>query len=222
MLGVALTSGALLGLASIPHCVAMCGPLASYACLNGRRAAALHYQLGRIAAYGALGLGAGATGAAITYPLSAWGAAALSWALAAALLLAAARILIGSRRHTQTVALGTRPPSRWTRLARRVAGRPALLGVATGALPCAALWSAAAVAATTGSATQGAVVMLGFGVTSAAGTVLGSLLARLPRRAGRWITAGVLVAGAGLLVARPMIPAPDEGGSTPSCHAQLH
>ena len=56
----AVIAGAAAGLASVPHCTAMCGPLAAYAC-SGRPGASgqSRYQLGRFISYSALGAVAG-------------------------------------------------------------------------------------------------------------------------------------------------------------------
>ena len=61
----AVIAGAAAGLASVPHCTAMCGPLAAYAC-SGRPGASGQgrYQLGRFISYSALGGVAGAIGGA--------------------------------------------------------------------------------------------------------------------------------------------------------------
>ena len=52
----AVIAGAAAGLASVPHCTAMCGPLAAYAC-SGRPGASGpgRYQLGRFVSYSMLG-----------------------------------------------------------------------------------------------------------------------------------------------------------------------
>ncbi|MFW6051691.1 MAG: sulfite exporter TauE/SafE family protein, partial [Myxococcota bacterium] len=94
-----LAAGAAAGLASVPHCAAMCGPLAAYACARGGgRGAPAWYQLGRTASYGALGALAGGLGHAVTGGLShaavGW---VLSWAMAAALGLAAWRLWSGGQ-----------------------------------------------------------------------------------------------------------------------------
>ena len=53
----ALASGATLGLASIPHCIGMCGGIAG-AC-SRTRGSTLSYQAARLGMYGALGWLAG-------------------------------------------------------------------------------------------------------------------------------------------------------------------
>ncbi len=75
----AVIAGAAAGLASVPHCTAMCGPLAAYAC-SGRPGASgqSRYQLGRFISYSVLGAIAGTLGGATAVSLpQAWGSALL-------------------------------------------------------------------------------------------------------------------------------------------------
>ena len=59
----AVIAGAAAGLASVPHCTAMCGPLAAYACSGHPGASGQgRYQLGRFISYSALGAVAGRLG----------------------------------------------------------------------------------------------------------------------------------------------------------------
>lgn len=68
---LALTAGAVAGLASIPHCAGMCGPPAAFACSRKpAHGAPLRYQVGRTASYAVAGAVAGGLGGALASNLS--------------------------------------------------------------------------------------------------------------------------------------------------------
>ena len=226
MLAAALAAAAASGLASIPHCAGMCGPLA--ACASGR--AAWRYHVARSIAYGVLGAVAGTAGSELVGALDVrWGNALVSWTLALALGLGAYRLWRGREAGGTTVRLGVAPrrPSladRAMNRAMRWAGdHPAGLGALTALLPCGALYSALLVAAAAGSGLAGGLAMLVFALVSGIGLALVSLLAaRLrgglgPGRAPARVLASVLLVGALLLAVRPVaaLRAPDPA----SCHA---
>src|SRR5690348_11710538 len=103
----AFISGALLGLTSVPHCAAMCGPLASFACTCApRRDAAPRYQLGRTFGYGVAGALAGHAGSALLAVTPRGAAAWLAFAaLAASACLLIARLLWPRRASERLVTL---------------------------------------------------------------------------------------------------------------------
>lgn len=161
-------------LAGSLHCAGMCGPLVLfYAGSDGDPAAVrrghLAYNLGRLAAYLALGAVAGALGAAVELT-----GALAGFAGATALVGGALVALWGV--HGLLVAWGARlprmtAPARWRALPARfasrlrglpVAGRAGALGLLSGLLPCGWLWAFVAVAATTGSPAAGAGVTAAF------------------------------------------------------------
>lgn len=226
----AVIAGAAAGLASVPHCAAMCGPLAAYAC-SGRPGASGHarYQVGRFLSYSVLGGIAGTVGGATAISLpSAWGSAFLSWSLALGLGLAALRLW---RRPSQPlVTLRTQKDAQAESVASRTLealGRHAfLVGLGTALLPCGALAAAVLIAASTGSTAFGALSMLSFAVVSSIG-LIGATLAfeRLARRPGPTtsrLLAVVLALGSILFVIRPVHAL--RHGDTESCHvpAQDH
>lgn len=166
---IALAGGVLAAsLLGSVHCAAMCG---AFTCLYagtgpgggtarapfGHHAA---YNLGRLASYLLLGLGAGALGTGLGR---------------AAAPVAAALLLVWGG-HALLVALGTRlpavpVPAAWRRAMGRavahVADRPpatraAVTGLVTTLLPCGWLWAFAAVAAGTGSLAGATLVMTAF------------------------------------------------------------
>ncbi|GAB5541050.1 MAG: sulfite exporter TauE/SafE family protein [Sandaracinaceae bacterium] len=231
MIAVAVVAGASAGLASIPHCAGMCGPLAAFAGRT-RRDAGL-YQAGRLAAYVALGAAAGLAGEGVERILpAAWAGALVSFSLAAALLVSAWRLW---RRDGETlVQLGTKPPREsWSRrLAARVpfsTGHPGLLGALTGLLPCGTLYAALLLAAGTGDTRAGAVTMFAFGATSALGlAVVGAVAAQvrgLMRRGAEptffaRVLATCLLVGGILLAMRPIstLARPDAA----PCHTEAN
>ncbi|MFN7950161.1 MAG: sulfite exporter TauE/SafE family protein [bacterium] len=226
MIGEALLAGAAAGLASIPHCGAMCGPLAGFACARSGAGptAPWRYQLGRFVGYGALGIAAGALGgAAATLIAGRWGAALISWSLAAALAVAAIRAWQrGGAPKSSGVALsGGDAPSLFERAVARMPSEPALFGATTALLPCGALAAAVGLAAATGTALDGFATMIAFAAVSGVALVgaawVTRRLASVDRRSWSRALAIVLMMGALALVARP-IPALVSGDPAAPCH----
>ncbi len=204
----ALVLGALFlaGLAgSAAHCTAMCGPFvlaqmgarmqrmpAARLCEQARlrEALLLPYHTGRIATYAVIGAAAASLGAATQRALQ----PALAWLLlAGALLLAAqalARLAPSRFRHLPFLPPGFGAGR--ARLAGLDVTRPRgalLLGLALGGLPCAFLYAAVAVAASSGGPLGGALAMIAFGL----GTVpMLVVVGMVGHRAGRlwsgWLT----------------------------------
>jgi uncharacterized protein len=214
MLVTVLAAGALAGLASVPHCAGMCGPLAAFACARGggRPMDPLRYQAGRMLGYGMLGAGAGALGHAVTgglsHPTVAW---LLSWAMAAALAITAYRLWRGPG-AAPLVRLGRArspaAPSLLERLTRRLPKTPLALGLMTGLLPCGALAAAVLMAAGTTSPWLGSASMVAFATVSGVGLMGVGLVARRLRLASQPALvrslAVALALGAVLLALRPL------------------
>jgi len=221
----AVIAGAAAGLASVPHCTAMCGPLAAYAC-SGQPGASgqTRYQLGRFISYSVLGALAGTIGGATAVSLpNAWGSALLSWSLAIGLGLVALRLW---RRPSQPlVTLRTKQEDQTPSIASRVLGglgrHPFFVGLGTALLPCGALAAAVLIAASTGSTVLGSVSMLAFAVVSSVGLVGATwVFERFARRPGPTtsrVLAVVLALGSILFVIRPVHAL--RHGDTSSCHA---
>lgn len=175
----ALVAGLVTGL----HCVGMCGPLACAACAapcarTGAAAGGV-YNLARVAAYGVAGTVAGWVGKPAAQALAAEGGRVMCWVFALFFLA----VVFGLDKR-----LRLPMPSRWLgRLLRGTAGagrdagagggaargvgagagvwrRALVLGLCTPFLPCAPLYLAVAGAAMAGSALNGAVVMMAFGL----------------------------------------------------------
>lgn len=220
----AVIAGAAAGLASVPHCTAMCGPLAAYACSGSPGAAGQgRYQLGRFTSYSVLGAIAGAVGGATAVSLpGAWGGALLSWSLAIGLGLAAFRLWRRPQQPLVTLRAKDAPaPESKTGRALQALGRhPFLVGLGTALLPCGALAAAVLIAASTGSALAGSLSMLAFSIVSGIGLVGAAWLferfSRRPRPATSRALAAILALGAILFVIRP-VHALRHGGE-PGCH----
>jgi len=224
----AVIAGAAAGLASVPHCTAMCGPLAAYAC-SGRPGAVgqSRYQLGRFISYSVLGAIAGTIGGATAVSLpQAWGSALLSWSLALGLGLAALRLW--RRPRQPLVTLRTRQddptPSFGSRVLGGLGRHPFFVGLGTALLPCGALAAAVLIAASTGSTALGSLSMLAFAVVSGVGLVGATWVferfARRPSPATSRVLAVVLALGSILFVIRPVHAL--RTGDTSSCHAPTH
>lgn len=208
-----VAAAALLGAASIPHCMGMCGPIAG-ACGSSRGASA-SYQAARLATY----VGLGALASRLASPLR----DALPQGLSAYLLAAimAAALLTSALRLFRTAGSGAPdvPVARLVRPGRGSALMPIGLGMVTGLLPCGTLYGALAVAAAAPSSATGALTMLAFGSVSALGLLVSHAATRLlasdATGRGRRLVAGVLVIGAALALLRPLVTGTD--GSAP-CH----
>lgn len=209
----ALSLGLVAGVMSAPHCVAMCGPLAAFACAQTKsRFAFLHYQAGRLAGYVALGALAGLTGHVLEQQVSgAWARAAWSWMLAVVLIAAAWTLLApsgGGLISVGKIVRFERASRWWVTLAKILPRRPVVLGALSGILPCGALAAALIMAASTGSALTGAACMAAFAFASGVGLLgLGWLAQRFMATSQRWVRAalaGVFILGSLILVARPL------------------
>lgn len=225
----AVIAGAAAGLASVPHCTAMCGPLAAYAC-SGRPGASGQgrYQLGRFLSYSVLGGIAGAVGGATAVSLGgAWGSALLSWSLALGLGLAAFRLwrrpdqpLVPLRTKAAATS-GSDAELGGSRMLRALGRHPFFVGLGTALLPCGALAAAVLIAASTGAPLLGALSMLAFAVVSGVGLVGAAWLferfSRRPRPATSRVLAVVLALGAVMFVIRPVHAL--RHGDTAGCHA---
>ena len=172
----------LVGLSTSPHCLGMCGGILLSACAGreGRKAqlgAALGYNGGRMISYTVLGAVFGALGMVLTYTISMKSMLFTMLGLVVALLglnmwglLPALPSLPGEQNAV------CRLPDKFRRQT------PLLVGLLTGLMPCGALYAAGLCAMSSGSAGNGALLMLAF----ALGTVplmllFASLGALLPR-----------------------------------------
>lgn len=211
----AILAGGAAGLASMPHCAAMCGPLAA---LGGGGRRALAFQGSRFGAYLVLGSIAGGVGqglralfddARLIHVL-------LAGSLALGLGLAAWRLWRegsgAAKAEPALVQLRTKRP-------RKQLIKSALLGASTACLPCGALLAGALVAASAGSVLGGAVSMGAFAVVSSPGLLAAGFAASRLRglsRTGRRTLSVILALGA-LVVAFRAVDV--YRAEPPCCHA---
>lgn len=172
-----ILSAALMGLAGTPHCLAMCG--ASCAAATGGHGGArlLAFHIGRILSYGV----AGGIAAASVGTLASLGQATSVfrpiWTLLHVAALGLGFYLLWKGRQPDWMErLGrSRGPSStndgWQRIAGP--GRSAALGIAWVAWPCGLLQSALLVSALANRPVTGAMSMVAFASTSAAGLLTG-------------------------------------------------
>ncbi|HEY0820331.1 MAG TPA: sulfite exporter TauE/SafE family protein [Rhizobacter sp.] len=206
-------SAALMGLAGVPHCLAMCGGSSTgviRACSRGNlRHATLGFHLGRLVGYAAGGAVAASSVALLQRLGDAAPALRPVWLLVHLAVLGFGLWLLWTGQQPRWMQGQGRPlpPALAAQGWQRVQGpaRAAGAGMLWLAWPCGLLQSALVVATLAGSAASGAAVMAAFAMASSAGLVAGPLLwARLgpggvaSLATGRW---AVRLAGAGLVAA---------------------
>ena len=152
----------LVGLLTSPHCVGMCGGilLGQSATSRSPAFASLSYNAGRVLAYTLVGAIFGALGTVISYTVSVKSMVFTMLGLAVALLglnmwglLPGLRSLFPEQNSACRLSADTRG---------RFAGRPLVIGLLTGVMPCGPLYAMWLHAITGGSAAYGAVSMLAF------------------------------------------------------------
>jgi len=194
-------------LGSFGHCVGMCGPLVgslalASAPLGPRRAllGQLAYHAGRLTTYAFLGAVMGLTGSFVNVAGRLAGlqqaVAVLAGLLMIGLGLGAAGLSAGLKR------LEARASARVVALVRGLlegggVGRLYPTGLALGLLPCGLSWTAFLGAAGTGSAAEGLLLALAFGL----GTVPALLAVGAAGAAAGWRARGLLSRAAGVAVA---------------------
>ncbi len=229
----AILAGAAAGLASAPHCAAMCGPLAGCASAERPLAGGAQYHVSRLAAYAVAGALAGWGSRFVQELLLGRAAGAVfSWSVALALALLAHRLwrrpeasraerLVTLRRPGEG-GLRERAASLADRLWAHLPKHPAALGAMTALLPCGALYAALALAAGAGDPLYGALSMVAFGAVSALGLVaVGAVAAPARRLLSRPLVARglatVCLVAAFVFAVRPITAITE--GPAESCHA---
>lgn len=204
----AVIAALFLGLAGSTHCLGMCGAISvnlSFSLAPEQRTPArlLRWHLlingGRVTLYSLVGGLAGGLGAAIDQRNPALGKGLML--LSAVVLALIALQLLGQARSLQWLeSLGNKVWRRIQPLTRallplRKGWQAWLLGMLWGLMPCGLIYSAAALAAGSGSALYGALMMAVFGTMTAipvAGTgVLAGTLGWLRRPAWKMLAAGL-------------------------------
>jgi sulfite exporter TauE/SafE len=214
---VTQTSAFLLGLFGAVHCISMCGGIVAALTQTAPERPVTHsvltppqlvyplgYSLGRIASYTVAGALAGALGFALAQLIGPFGGKAIRL-LAGLFMIAGGSYVAGWwLGMTRFEALGARlwrhisPLTRHFQPADRV-WKVLVLGALWGWLPCGLVYAALAMAASTGTATGGALFMLSFGLGTLPALVatgaLASTLSRFTRsRGARWAAGALVVA----------------------------
>ncbi|NUP11238.1 MAG: sulfite exporter TauE/SafE family protein [Polyangiaceae bacterium] len=209
MSALELGGALLMGLMGSVHCVAMCGPIAAVLCGGRGRAESakgLVPHAGRLLTYGVIGALAGSLGGAVrrVLPLE---VVQLGVRIAAAVLLIVVGFYAaGFLRRFAAIERLTAPL--FARLVPRTGslGRGTFLarlvhGMVWGLVPCGLVYGAAGLAALSGTAGRGFLVMAAFGAGTLPATVLVGIFAEGFRRRVRdpriRQTAGLLLAVAG-------------------------
>ena len=172
---LALVAALLAGFFGSTHCIGMCGAVVvlfeNRAANDAKPGAWLRrftYNFGRLCFYALLGCVAGASGGVLTKTLGVSQGLMLLRILAAVLVIAIGLNLIFDWRLTRFLeTAGTGLWNKLSRLAKYVlpvntTGRALAAGFLWGALPCGLVYSAVAIAATTGSLAGGAAIMFAF------------------------------------------------------------
>lgn len=220
------------------HCAGMCGGLVAFAAGAGaegprraRFARHVAYHGGRLGAYVGLGLAAGTLGAALDL-----GGRLLGFQRAAAVGAGIFVALWGG--YALATALGVRLPQPKApgplRRAighglERFAGRPPVeralaVGLLSALLPCGWLWAYVAVAAGTGGAAGGALVMAVFWAGTvpalvAVGAAVQAAAGPLRRAAPAICAAALVIVGLTTVVLRATASPAQAAGGEPACHA---
>ena len=191
----------LLGLMTSPHCLGMCGGILLGNCAQNRSPAlaSLAYNVGRILSYTAIGGIFGALGTVTAYSMSVKSMVFTMVGLAV--------ILIGLNLWGLLPGLGALIASQPsfcqlpTQTQKCFAGRPPLIGLLTGLMPCASLYAMWLHAVSGGSAAYGAESMLAFALGTAPLLFLfGALGALIPKKWNKYFlkASAVLVTAMGL------------------------
>ena len=191
----------LLGLMTSPHCLGMCGGILLGNCAQNRSPAlaSFAYNSGRILSYTAIGGIFGALGTVTAYSMSVKSMVFTMVGLAV--------ILIGLNLWGLLPGLGALIASQPsfcqlpTQTQKCFAGRPLLIGLLTGLMPCASLYAMWLHAVSGGSAVYGAETMLAFALGTAPLLFLfGALGALIPKKWNKYFlkASAVLVTAMGL------------------------
>jgi sulfite exporter TauE/SafE len=200
----------LVGLLGGTHCVGMCGGIVGALSVGGPARFSLHlaYNLGRILSYTLAGALVGALGSAslalagqLPLRIALYLAANLMLIALGFYLMGVTRALAFTERVGQNLWKHIQPLTRRFLPARSVV-QALPLGMLWGWLPCGLVYSALATALAAGSASQGALLMLAFGLGTLPNLLLaGFLLVRLRhlvQHAAMRLAAGLLVTAFGI------------------------
>ena len=191
----------LLGLMTSPHCLGMCGGILLGNCAQNRSPAlaSLAYNGGRVLAYTAIGGIFGALGIVIAYNMNVKSMVFTMVGLAVSLIgLNLWGLLPGLASLFPLQPSFCQLP---TQTQKRFAGRPLVIGLLTGLMPCGSLYAMWLHAVSGGSAAYGAESMLAFALGTAPLLFLfGALGALIPKKWNKYFlkASAVLVTAMGL------------------------
>ena len=191
----------LLGLMTSPHCLGMCGGILLGNCAQSRSPAlaSLAYNGGRVLAYTVIGGIFGALGTVIAYNMS---VKSMVFTMVGLVL-----VLIGLNLWGLLPGVASLFPSQPsfcqlpTKTQKRFSGRPLVIGLLTGLMPCGSLYAMWLHAISGGSAAYGAESMLAFALGTAPLLFLfGALGALIPKKWNKYFlkASAVLVTSIGL------------------------
>lgn len=237
-LAESISAAALLALAGAGHCLGMCGGISmglSMAVTESQRRGRklwwwqFLFATGRVTTYTVLGLIAGGMGQWLLDALP--GAGPVAWLLSALLMLLVGLMLLGhdiGLRSLEKIGLNV-----WRRIQPlttslvpiRQAWQALLLGGLWGFLPCGLLYTALALAVSSGNTLHGGSIMLVFGLVTvppvAVGGVATGLLTILRRQGWRRLTAIMTLLMAGWLSWQGLSGAHDQHGGHAD-HVNVH
>ena len=191
----------LLGLMTSPHCLGMCGGILLGNCAQSRSPvlASLAYNGGRILSYTAIGGIFGALGTVIAYSMN---VKSMVFTMVGLVV-----VLIGLNLWGLLPGVASLFPSQPsfcqlpTKTQKRFSGRPLVIGLLTGLMPCGSLYAMWLHAVSGGSAAYGAESMLAFALGTAPLLFLfGALGALIPKKWNKYFqkASAVLVTSIGL------------------------
>jgi len=181
-----LFAAAALGFAGSLHCAGMCGPLVLAGSMQGGITSAralANYLLGRLCSYALVGAVMGQLGAQATHRITVQPfQAALTALVAAFAFWKGVRLLIAKQGRSSPARVGSQKSSLLVWIARWLPRRGLGLGLATGFLPCGLLVPAWLLAASSSSATAGALTMAAFFAASAPALMMPLAMVRIVQR----------------------------------------
>ena len=190
----------LVGLFTGVHCIGMCGGIMLTQCQKIDRSyiGAAFYNLGRVLSYTVAGAIFGAIGKIISYDTA---FRSMLFTMCGALV-----VLIGLRMwgvpFLRSLSVVLRPPCELpSSLRNKAFGRPLIVGLLTGLMPCGALSAMWLLSASSGSASRGMLCMLSFALgTSIPMLIFGTLGALIPKKYNKYVLklSTVLVVALGL------------------------
>lgn len=200
------------GLTGSLHCALMCGPLA---CAGLPRQgpkvkAAVAWHVGRLAAYGVVGLALGLLGRTVSSTLLVSVQPVLPWVMAAGLVITAFDLA----KHVRPIPGVGHVSKALARAGAKLepTTRTLLLGAATPFLPCGLLYGLFLAAIATGSPWGGAAVLFAFGLgglPALAAVQVGAQRLSLSPRASTWLRRVVPLAAAAVLIVRALMTKDD-------------